>query len=280
MAPLPPRFEARLAEARALTPSVRELVFERVDGQAMSFVPGQWVSTALGTGEGPALAPDPAVDALAPVEGSPVRLASPGAPHPGGLDPDTRRSYSIASAPDGSPRFEIAVTHVQGGPGSTRLHALAPGAVLQFVGPQGFFTRPTGTSELPALMIATGTGVAPIRSMLQAAASQGARSAIWLLLGVRHEEEILYEGEFRALARAHSFFRFEPTLSQPRGPWGGRRGYVQTHVRELWSELLARREGHPHAYVCGLERMVGSVRDLLRKEMGLPRQQVHSERYD
>jgi CDP-4-dehydro-6-deoxyglucose reductase, E3 len=268
MAPLPPTFEARLAQARALTPSVRELVFERVDGQAMSFVPGQWVSTAL-----------------APFEGSAGHVASPraphpGAPHPGGPDPETRRSYSIASAPDGSPRFELAVTHVQGGPGSTRLHALQPGAVLRFVGPQGFFTRPTPTSELPALMIATGTGVTPMRSMLQAAASQGARSAIWLLLGVRREEEILYEGEFCALARAHSFFRFEPTLSQPRGAWGGRRGYVQTHVRELWSELLARGEGHPHAYVCGLERMVGSVRDLLRKEMGLPRQQVHSERYD
>jgi ferredoxin-NADP reductase len=256
MAPLPPTFEARLARAQALTPSVRELVFERVDGQPMSFVPGQWVSTALGTGEGPLLAPGLAAD------------------------PEMKRSYSIASAPDGSPRFEIAVTRVQGGPASTRLHALQPGVVLRFVGPQGFFIRPAGTSELPALMIATGTGVAPIRSMLRAAVSQGGRSNIWLLLGVRREEEILYEDEFRALARAHPFFRFEPTLSQPRGPWEGRRGYVQAHVRELWSELAVRGEGLPHAYVCGLERMVGSVRDLLRKEIGLPRQQVHSERYD
>jgi ferredoxin-NADP reductase len=256
MPPLPPTFQARLAKAQTLTPSVRELVFERVDGAAMSFVPGQWVSTTLGTGEGPLLAPGPAAD------------------------PAMKRSYSIASAPDGSPRFEIAVTRVQGGPGSTRLHALQPGAVLRFVGPQGFFTRPAGTSELPAFMVATGTGVAPMRSMLRAAVTQGARSNIWLLLGVRREEEILYADEFRALARAHSFFRFEPTLSQPREPWEGRRGYVQTHVRELWSELLAHGDGLPHAYVCGLERMVGSVRDLLRKEIGLPRQQVHSERYD
>jgi hypothetical protein len=51
-------------------------------------------------------------------------------------------------------------------------------------------------------------------------------------------------------------------------------------VRELWSDLIARGDGAPHAYVCGLDRMVGSVRDLLRKELGLPRQQVHSERYD
>jgi CDP-4-dehydro-6-deoxyglucose reductase, E3 len=259
MAPLPPTFEARLAGARRLTPSVRELTFERVDGLPMSFAPGQWVSTALGAGEG--------LDVVTP--GEPVVA-----------EPDMKRSYSIASAPDGSPRFEIAVTRVQGGPGSTLLHALAPGAVLRFVGPQGFFTRPAGTDELPALMIATGTGVTPMRSMLRAAAAQGARPTLWLLLGVRREEEVLYGEEFRALARDHAFFRFEPTLSQPRGPWEGRRGYVQAHVRELWSELLARGEGPPHAYVCGLEKMVGSVRDLLRKEMGLPRQQVHSERYD
>jgi NAD(P)H-flavin reductase len=119
-----------------------------------------------------------------------------------------------------------------------------------------------------------------MRSMLRAAAAHGSDSAIWLLLGVRHEEDILYEDEFRALAREHAFFRFEPTLSRPRGPWEGRRGYVQTHVRELWSELAARGGHPPHAYVCGLERMVGSVREMLRKEMGLPRQQVHTERYD
>ena len=54
---------------------------------------------------------------------------------------------------------------------------------------------------------------------------------------------------------------------------------MQTHVRELWDDLSSRGEV-PHAYVCGLERMVGSVRDLLRKEMGVTRQQVHTERYD
>jgi CDP-4-dehydro-6-deoxyglucose reductase, E3 len=254
MPALPPTFEARLTLARTLTPSVRELVFERLDGRPMEFVPGQWVSTALGAAEAPA--------------------------EPPGTEAEMRRSYSIASSPEGTPRFEIAVTRVQGGPGSTLLHAMELGTVLRFVGPQGFFTRPSPASELPALMIATGTGVTPMRSMLRAAAARGARSTVWLLLGVRQEADILYGEEFRALARDYPFFRFEPTLSRPFGPWEGRRGYVQTHIRGLWAELAARGEGAPHAYVCGLERMVGSVRELLRKEMGLPRQQVHSERYD
>jgi CDP-4-dehydro-6-deoxyglucose reductase len=213
----------------------------------MTFVPGQWVSTLLGMAPGPG---------------------------------EMKRSYSLASAPDGSPRFEIAVTRVADGPGSTLLHALAPGAVLPFMGPQGFFTRAPEAAALPSLMIATGTGVTPMRSMLRAAAAGGSSAPIWLILGVRHEADLLYGEEFRSLARDHSFFRFEPTLSQPRGAWIGRRGYVQTHTRALWDELVARGEGPPHAYVCGLERMVGSVRELLRKDMAIPRQQVHSERYD
>ena len=54
-------------------------------------------------------------------------------------------------------------------------------------------------------------------------------------------------------------------------------------MRELMDSLAALPAStgrEPHAYICGLERMVGSVRELLRKDMGLPRQRVHTERYD
>lgn len=243
----PPTFEARLLRVSTLTPGVRELTFERTDAEPMTFEPGQWVNAVL------------------PVA---VEEAT-----------EIKRSYSIASPPDGSPRFGIALTRVQGGPGSTWLSSLEPGAVLPFIGPQGFFTR-AATSTAPSLMIATGTGVTPMRSMMQAAIAAGSRAPMWLLFGVRHEEDLVYREDFVAMARGHGFVRFEPTLSRPPEGWTGRRGYVQTHVRELWAELQSLGGGVPHAYVCGLERMVGSVRELLRKDMGIPRQQVHSERYD
>jgi NAD(P)H-flavin reductase len=130
-------------------------------------------------------------------------------------------------------------------------------------------------------MIATGTGFTPMRSMLRASAASGVVPPTWVLLGVRHEADILYADEMEALAREHADVRFEVTLSQPTSEgWRGRRGYVQAHVRELWDAMTALGRGTPHAYVCGLERMVGSVRSLLRKEMGLPREVVHTERYD
>jgi NAD(P)H-flavin reductase len=129
-------------------------------------------------------------------------------------------------------------------------------------------------------MIATGTGVAPIRSMIRAAVASGAAEPLWLLLGVRHEADSLYAEEFLALAERHKHLRFEVTLSRPRDDWAGRRGYVQEHVRELYPALAAVAEAPPHVYICGLERMVRAVRDLLRGELALSRSVVHGERYD
>jgi NAD(P)H-flavin reductase len=88
----------------------------------------------------------------------------------------------------------------------------------------------------------------------------------------------LYREELAQLATQHPNVRIEITLSQPSESWKGRRGYVQTHVEELWRAIET--HGAPHAYACGLLRMVGSVRELLRKQMDVPRQQVHTERYD
>jgi ferredoxin-NADP reductase len=248
--PPPPRFDARLATTRPLAPNVRELTFERIDGAPMAFEPGQWVNALFPF-------PPPAAEG----------------------ETGFKRSYSIASAPDGTPRFDLAVTRIEGGPGSMWLHGIAPGAMLPFSGPQGFFTR-AASVEAPSLMVATGTGLTPMRSMIRAAIAAGATAPLWVLLGVRHEEDALYADELLALAEDHPSLRFETTLSQPRATWKGRRGYVQAHVKELWEALLTSSGAPPHAYVCGLERMVGSVRDLLRKDLGIARQQVHSERYD
>ena len=103
-------------------------------------------------------------------------------------------------------------------------------------------------------------------------------SPLSLVFGVRHASDMLYADELMGLGKAHANLRVEFTLSRPPPGWTGRHGYVQTHVRALWQELAL--HGTPHAYICGLQRMVGSVRDLLRKDMSVPREQVHSERYD
>ncbi len=240
----PPTFDVELVRSEPLSHRVKSLRFRRVDGEPIVFDAGQWISLAL------------------PLETGEVR-----------------RAYSIASEPAGSSEFDLAVTLVDNGPGSPFLHALPVGSHLTAIGPQGFFTR---TRELgqPALFIATGTGVTPLRSMILDAARRGEKTPQWLLFGLRTERDIIYRAELEELARTHSWFRFLPTLSQGTDDWAGLRGYVQTHVAHLWKELEAEGKAAPHTFICGLHEMVGSVRDLLRKEMQVPREFVHSERYD
>lgn len=242
--PPPPTFDVRLARAQMLSPNVRELGFERVDGARFDFQAGQWVSLILPLAEG-----------------------------------EARRAYSIASAPDGSAGFEVAITRVDGGSGSTYLHELPIGGQLRAIGPQGFFTRPRGAPH-PSLFVGTGTGVTPLRSMIKDALASGEESPMRLLFGVRHEVDRLYREELAELAAKHPNFRAFYSISQSAPEWTGHKGYVQTHVEELWRELEASGAGTPQIYICGLERMVGAVRDLVRKQMGVERKQVHSERYD
>jgi ferredoxin-NADP reductase len=237
-------FEIEIRSIQQLAPNVKEFVFSRTDNRPLQYAPGQWLNLVLPTDAG-----------------------------------EIRRAYSIASPPEGTASFEVAVTEVVGGPGSGYLCGLEPGARLRAIGPQGFFTRePLDPS--PALLVATGTGVTPLRAMVLAALAAGARSTMWLLVGVRHERDMLYREELEALARIHPHFRVMFTLSQPAPEWTGRRGYVQLHLPKLWDELLAVSESEPHIFICGLEKMVGAVRHLFRKELGVPRQRVHSERYD
>ncbi len=238
-------FEVRLVRTRPLSPAVRELVFERVDGEIVDYDPGQWLNLNL--------------------------------PLPSG---NLVRAYSIASAPAGSPRFELAVTRVENGPASTYLHALEEGAVLTAIGPLGLFTR-DAEDPSPALFVGTGTGVTPLRSMMQAALTRSANTPLWLLFGARYEEDILYRDEMEALAARDPRVRYVVTLSRPSDAWKGARGYVQAHVPGLLDELRqASGQARPHVFVCGLERMVKSVRELCRNELGVERKHVHTERYD
>lgn len=241
----PETFEVRLASATMIAPMVRQLVFERVDGRPLDHDPGQWINLALPLPEG-----------------------------------ERRRAYSIASAPDGSNRFELAVTRVPCGSGSMYLHDLPEGSVLSAIGPHGLFTRASDDPS-PSLFVGTGTGVTPLRAMMQAALAAGSKAPLWLLFGARFEEDILYRAEMEAFTRAHPHVRYTITLSRPGASWTGKSGYVQTHVPALLRELeAAGAPVAPHVYVCGLERMVKAVRELCRHELGVDRKHVHTERYD
>lgn len=242
---MPETFTVRLVGERLMTPRVRELRFERVDQAPFSFKAGQWVSLVA-----------PLVDP----KGRAVR-----------------RSYSISSvATVPSKGFELVVTRVDGGLMSNWLHELPLGSTLEVKGPQGSFVRHLEPAH-PALFVATGTGIAPFRGMVAEALAAGRTEPLCVLFGIRTLNDGLYVDEFQALARQHPFVRLELSLSQPGPDWQGRRGYVQTHVRELWDELSLK--GAPQAYICGVMKMLTEVRGVLKGELEIDRSRLHAESY-
>ena len=185
------------------------------------------------------------------------------------------RAYSIASPPGEDPRFALCLNRVQDGFMSNFLCDMKEGEEIRCQGPFGdFILRPPMRDTI---FVATGTGVAPFRSMLHwllADESRHQGKELSLLFGSRYEKDIYYHDEFLGLAAQHHNFHYLPTLSRGSSQWRGLRGYVQEHV----ASIAPHRTDMP-AYICGLDKMVKANRELL-KSLGWDRKRIHHEKYD
>lgn len=241
-------FDLRLARARMLAPRVRELAFERVDGAPGAFLPGQFLQLHFAGADGAAL----------------------------------KRSYSIATVA-GDPAnptglIEIAVSYVEGGAATRLLGALAPGELVQASGPYGRFVLGASDRNARYLLVATGTGVTPYRSMLPELARLNRERGIdvVLLQGARSGADLLYAHEFDAFAAAHPWFRYLPCLSREPRPVPGRddcSGYVQHAFAGLAPD-----PARDIAYLCGNPDMVDAGFEAL-KACGLPVPVIRREKY-
>jgi len=226
-----------------LSPSVRSLQFRMADGGPVGHVAGQYLDLIVPTARGLPF----------------------------------RRSYSIASAPDPAQpdRFELAVTLVEGGPTSEALHVLVPGGVVEIEGVRGTFVRTSDDRARPALFVAAGTGLAPIRAMLTEDVRRHDGPPLVLLFGCRTPADVLWADEMTGWERACERFRLHVTLSRPAPGWTGLSGYVQLHAGALSRALPG-----ACAYVCGLSAMVDDVVARLERDEGMPRAALRYEIYD
>jgi ferredoxin-NADP reductase len=236
--------QAKLIEWVEIAPGVRHFVFAAPQLERVDFIPGQFVSLT---------------DSVA------SRAIT--------------RAYSIASAPGPGNRFELCLNRVDDGAFTPHLFDLSAGDVVDMQPPLGTFTLRQPLRD--SLLVATGTGIAPFRSMLQAtlqatlqAELKAESPAFTLLFGVRYESHLLYRREFEEMARQFPQFRFWPTLTQPGHDWTGRVGRVQAHL----AEAIGGRTDID-IYLCGLQPMVDDVRQIL-KSMGFDRKQIRYEKYD
>ena len=234
-------YTARLVRSTALSERTKHLEFEVQGASRSCFVAGQWLSVKHQLPDGQELV----------------------------------RPYSLASAPSENSHFAFCLNRVQDGYMSNFLCDMKPGEEIPCQGPFGSFILRLPMQD--TLFIATGTGIAPIRSMLHwllADESRQQNKQFWLLFGNRTEGDIYYHTEFLQLARDHANFSYFPTLSRGAPEWPGLRGYVQDHVPGLVGDRK-----DMHAYICGLAKMVKANRDLLAA-LGWDRKSVLYERYD
>lgn len=229
-------FSARLTTVRDLTHDVRQIDLALLDPPEMRFIAGQFVSFEID--------------------------------RPGSQIPATR-PYSIASSPADPTRVQLLFNRVSGGPGSGYLFSLQPGDVTVFKGPVGSFTLRDSARDI--LFVATGTGIAPIRSMLRALADAGSKRRITLLWGLRGERDLYYQDELVELRDRLPHLSFTTTLSRPGANWRGAEGRVVPLVVNEIDTVT-----NLDVYLCGNGSMIREVRDVIRRKGLCP---IYTEQY-
>ena len=239
-------FILRLLTSQKISPTVKHLVFRRVDGQAFSFIPGQFITLHIPTDE-----------------------------------KILRRSYSIANRSHQlSEDIEFAASYVPEGAASDLLFNMQPMDTVRATGPFGRLVLQDGNPRR-YILVATGTGVTPYRTMLSELAQRFSHCGnfeVVLLFGVRHPEDLLYRDEFTSFAEKHAWFTFRAYYSRfdqanKTLPYEYT-GYVLKAFPEIKPDPT-----YDIAYLCGNPNMVDQVFSLLVNQYKFPSERVRREKY-
>ncbi|MFQ5838221.1 MAG: ferredoxin--NADP reductase [Thermoplasmata archaeon] len=231
------KFKVKVIENVQETPTVYLLRLKRTDGKPLEFTPGQWVL---------------------------ARMEKNGN--------DIRRAYSIASPPFIKDHFELCIKRVEGGEMSPVLTSMKEGEVFDCAGPYGKFVL-VDPLETDVFFIATGTGVAPFRAMIDTIFHNGTGVNVRLYFGIRSEDQIIYDEHFFQMAERYDNFEFIPTLSRPSSSWKGEKGYVQLLVKKYINGYH-----DEEVYICGIPEMVDEVKQMFLG-MGCLKERVHTEKW-
>jgi NAD(P)H-flavin reductase/ferredoxin/fatty-acid desaturase len=187
--------------------------------------------------------------------------------------PGVARSYSFGSPSRRDGLLSFFVRKVPQGRFSSLVNdADLRGRSVRVDGPSGdFWLRP---DEAPLLLVAGGSGLAPILAMLQEALVRRDTRSVTLLFGAREAKDLYALDEIEAIAQKwRGAFRFVPVLSEAQhdASWQGARGLVTEHIAELL-------EPGAHGYLCGPPAMVDGAVALLQQH-GVTREHIHCDRF-
>ncbi|MBS4098650.1 MAG: CDP-6-deoxy-delta-3,4-glucoseen reductase [Sulfuricella sp.] len=187
-----------------------------------------------------------------------------------------RRAFSLANAPNDDALLELHVRHVPGGLFTDFVFKeLKEKVILRFEGPHGsFFLRED--SAKPLLLIASGTGFAPLKSIVEHALHNHHQRPMILYWGARTPADLYLTELPHRWENAHPNFKFVPVISEPRAGdgWQGRTGLVHQAVLDDFADL----SGY-QAYACGAPPMVAAARETFTTQRGLPEDEFFADAF-
>lgn len=190
-----------------------------------------------------------------------------------------RRAYSMANAPHTqaeAPGVELHIRHMPGGKFTDHVFgAMKEKDILRVEGPFGsFYLRED--SDKPIVLLASGTGFAPIKALIEHLQFKGSTRAVTLYWGGRRPQDLYLHDWVLARAAEMPQLRYVPVVSDalPEDSWSGRTGFVHQAVLDDFADL----SGH-QVYACGAPIVVESARTAYSAERGLPAEEFYADAF-
>jgi Na+-transporting NADH:ubiquinone oxidoreductase subunit F len=236
------RYTTKVQKLRNLTHDIKEVTLQLIEPEEINFRAGQFIQFRVPEYE----------------------LA----------DESVYRAYSISSQPSEKNLVELEIRYVPNGICTTYVHQhLEEGEEVVLNGPYGeFFLRDT---DKDIIMIAGGSGMAPIKSILLDMAEKGIdRKAIYFF-GARSKRDLFLVEEMRELEKQMPNFKFIPSLSQPleEDEWDGESGLITETVAKCIEDA-----SDMEAYLCGSPGMIDACVEVLR-EKGMPEEKIYYDKF-
>lgn len=185
-----------------------------------------------------------------------------------------RRLYSICSNPNIYHGFELLIDLDGNGIGRDYLRSLNFGDEINFFGPLGLFTIDKAKENEEIILIGTGSGIAPLRSMLlDLLQNKQTKQKIRLFWGMRYENNLFWLNELKELEKNYDNFSFQITISQPTKKWTLSRGRVDNFI------LANNFTQNSRFFICGNPNMIENVKQLLL-EKNVNADKIHFERFN
>jgi len=189
------------------------------------------------------------------------------------VDENKVNDYSIASLPNGN-RFELIIDIKPGHEGSYFVHDLQAGDQVNFLGPVGSFVYHPDDGAEQIVLLATGSGIAPLKSIAEQLLfrNQDTRP-IHLYFGLRTCSDIFLHEYFQDIMARFPNFSFSPCLSRPDMFWRGECGHITDLLKQDYPDgsKLA-------GYMCGNKLMIEETKAILEK-IGTPKERIYSEAF-